>query len=186
MIYYIKTSNELYHYGMPRRSGRYPYGSGERPYQGDNDTVKRRASDMKTEDLRAYNTRRKEEDKYHQYQVKDRERELGLNKWRTASDISRKASDTANSMSRQFDEIYREEHRRQKANVDLSNMSDEELRRIVNRMDLERRYKDLMPVEISDGERKTQAAMNTIGSTLATAASVLGIVVGIKELLLRR
>lgn len=25
--------NELYHYGIPRRSGRYPYGSGDRPYQ---------------------------------------------------------------------------------------------------------------------------------------------------------
>lgn len=24
---------ELYHYGIKRRSGRYPYGSGERPYQ---------------------------------------------------------------------------------------------------------------------------------------------------------
>lgn len=27
--------NELYHYGIPRRSGRYPWGSGERPYQGE-------------------------------------------------------------------------------------------------------------------------------------------------------
>lgn len=27
--------NELYHFGMPRRSGRYPYGSGDRPYQGE-------------------------------------------------------------------------------------------------------------------------------------------------------
>lgn len=26
-------SNELYHYGMPRRSGRYPWGSGDNPYQ---------------------------------------------------------------------------------------------------------------------------------------------------------
>lgn len=26
--------NELYHYGMPRRSGRYKWGSGERPFQG--------------------------------------------------------------------------------------------------------------------------------------------------------
>lgn len=26
---------ELYHYGVPKRSGRYPYGSGERPYQGE-------------------------------------------------------------------------------------------------------------------------------------------------------
>lgn len=27
--------HELYHYGIKRRSGRYPYGSGERPYQGE-------------------------------------------------------------------------------------------------------------------------------------------------------
>ena len=26
-------SNELYHYGMPRRSGRFPWGSGDNPYQ---------------------------------------------------------------------------------------------------------------------------------------------------------
>lgn len=29
----FRHSSELYHYGMPRRSGRYPYGSGDRPYQ---------------------------------------------------------------------------------------------------------------------------------------------------------
>lgn len=29
----MRYSNELYHYGMPRRSGRYPWGSGDRPYQ---------------------------------------------------------------------------------------------------------------------------------------------------------
>lgn len=28
-------NNELYHYGMPRRSGRYPWGSGENPFQHD-------------------------------------------------------------------------------------------------------------------------------------------------------
>lgn len=26
-------SDEIYHYGIKRRSGRYPYGSGDRPYQ---------------------------------------------------------------------------------------------------------------------------------------------------------
>lgn len=29
--------DELYHYGTPRHSGRYPYGSGERPFQGEQD-----------------------------------------------------------------------------------------------------------------------------------------------------
>lgn len=33
-------SNELYHYGIKRRSGRYPYGSGERPFQGDKDPLR--------------------------------------------------------------------------------------------------------------------------------------------------
>lgn len=32
--------SELYHYGMPQRSGRYPYGSGERPYQGEEKSKK--------------------------------------------------------------------------------------------------------------------------------------------------
>ena len=30
-------NNELYHYGTPRHSGRYPWGSGENPYQRQQD-----------------------------------------------------------------------------------------------------------------------------------------------------
>ena len=32
-----EEANELYHYGTPRHSGRYPWGSGENPYQSDMD-----------------------------------------------------------------------------------------------------------------------------------------------------
>ena len=37
------TKNDIYlkHYGMPRRSGRYPYGSGEDPYQHTQDFLSR-------------------------------------------------------------------------------------------------------------------------------------------------
>lgn len=41
--------NELLHYGMPRRSGRYPYGSGDRPYQGE--SFKYRSIDNKLDRL---------------------------------------------------------------------------------------------------------------------------------------
>ena len=34
------NDNYLEHYGIPRRSGRYPWGSGSRPFQGDNPAVK--------------------------------------------------------------------------------------------------------------------------------------------------
>lgn len=33
MIVYVDESDELYHYGTPRHSGRYPWGSGKDPYQ---------------------------------------------------------------------------------------------------------------------------------------------------------
>lgn len=35
------TDNELYHYGTPRHSGRYPYGSGSRPFQGNPEMYKK-------------------------------------------------------------------------------------------------------------------------------------------------
>lgn len=37
----LLNTDELMHYGMPRRSGRYPYGSGENPFQHSNDFLGR-------------------------------------------------------------------------------------------------------------------------------------------------
>lgn len=34
-VYGPPGNEELYHYGIPKKSGRYPYGSGENPYQGE-------------------------------------------------------------------------------------------------------------------------------------------------------
>ena len=39
--------SELYHYGMPRRSGRYPYGSGDEPFQHNGPTLMARAQELK-------------------------------------------------------------------------------------------------------------------------------------------
>ena len=43
MSYYgcCSDKNVLEHYGMPRRSGRYPWGSGEDPYQHGRDFLSR-------------------------------------------------------------------------------------------------------------------------------------------------
>ena len=38
---YNPEYNELYHYGVKRRSGRYPWGSGEQPYQHSTDFLAR-------------------------------------------------------------------------------------------------------------------------------------------------
>lgn len=44
---YPVRPDEIYHFGIKRRSGRYPYGSGERPYQGED--VRRLKSQVKDE-----------------------------------------------------------------------------------------------------------------------------------------
>ena len=41
MNYVVDEMNELMHYGVPRRSGRYPWGSGENPYQRNADFLSR-------------------------------------------------------------------------------------------------------------------------------------------------
>lgn len=41
MYYVILDDDELMHYGMPRRSGRYPWGSGDNPYQHSGDFLSR-------------------------------------------------------------------------------------------------------------------------------------------------
>lgn len=53
---YPTRPTELYHYGIPRRSGRYPWGSGDRPYQGEDvsrlrSQLKREQQSKKTEEL---------------------------------------------------------------------------------------------------------------------------------------
>lgn len=67
--------NELYHYGIPRRSGRYPYGSGDRPYQSEGgrvntDTLRIRSLDRKIE--RAKHQNRKNIDRVSLERRRDR------------------------------------------------------------------------------------------------------------------
>lgn len=51
MLFQDKPSiDELMHYGMPRRSGRYPWGSGDNPYQHSGDFLSR-VEELKKEGL---------------------------------------------------------------------------------------------------------------------------------------
>ena len=50
MLAVLNDENVLEHYGMPRRSGRYPWGSGEEPYQHGSDFLSR-VNKMRKEDF---------------------------------------------------------------------------------------------------------------------------------------
>lgn len=71
--------------------------------------------------------------------------------------------------------------RRQK--LDLSKMSDQEMRSQINRALLEKQYNDMFaPVKVNKGREYVGKTLEAVGTTLAIGSSALGIALAIKEL----
>lgn len=143
------------------------------------------ASNLSTEELKAYNDRRAAVDQYKKYQKDDydqsvEERTKGL---RTAKSIVDNANNINKAIDRSVREYQEENRRARKAAMDLSKMSDDDLRKAINRMNLERQYRDLTPVEITRGERVASNILRTTGTVLTTSSSALDIALKIKELI---
>lgn len=70
-----------------------------------------------------------------------------------------------------------------KNSLDLSKMSDKELRDQINRAFLEKQYNDMFaPPTVSKGRENVSKVLEVAGSTLAVTSSALGIALAIKEL----
>ena len=120
------NNNYLEHYGIPRRSGRYPWGSGSRPFQGDSPAAK---SSGKTK-------------------TSGKSGKTGLFK-------------KGKTKTRSSEE-------------DLSEISSEELQKKINRIQLEKQYRDLTtkPKTVSKGRQILDSILESssknIGTQLAT------------------
>ena len=68
--------------------------------------------------------------------------------------------------------------------MDLSNMTDKEMREQINRALLERQYNDLFaePTKVSRGTEYVSKTLDVAGNALAVTASALGIALAIKQL----
>ena len=120
------NDNYLEHYGIPRRSGRYPWGSGSRPFQGDSPAAKS-SGKIKTS---------------------GKSGKTGLfKKGKTKTESSEE---------------------------DLSEISSEELQKKINRIQLEKQYRDLTtkPKTVSKGRQILNSILESssknIGTQLAT------------------
>lgn len=72
-----------------------------------------------------------------------------------------------------------------KEKLDLSNMTDQQLRERINRANLEKQYNDLFnqsAPQVSRGRVVTTDILETAGTVLAVGSSALGIALAIKEL----
>lgn len=120
------NDNYLEHYGIPRRSGRYPWGSGSRPFQGDSAAAKSSGSTKSS----------------------GKSGKTGLfKKGKTKTKSSEE---------------------------DISKISSEELQKKINRIQLEKQYRDLTtkPKTVSKGRQILNSILESssknIGTQLAT------------------
>ena len=100
---------------------------------------------------------------------------------------SKKAVDASSDMVRELKKIDNDTRpTAKKQKMDLSNMTDQQLRDRINRANLERQYNDLFgPNEapkVSRGRQCVSDILDAAGSVLAVGSSALAIALAIKEL----
>lgn len=99
---------------------------------------------------------------------------------------TKKVVDSSNDMVKELQSVERKTRpNSRKKKMDLSNMSDKELRDRINRANLEKQYTDLFGEEtarVSKGRQYASSVLETAGTVLAIGSSALGIALAIKEL----
>lgn len=101
---------------------------------------------------------------------------------------SRNALDAGDKLVKNMQDIERNTRPepKQKKRMDLSSMTDQELRERINRELMEKQYNDLFnkpdPVKVSKGRERVQNILTTAGVTIGVASSAVGLALAIKQL----
>ena len=114
-------------------------------------------------------------------------REANPSKWvREDTSRKRKLVDETRGLTRELqtaNEKDLKKKQQQRAQLDLSQMSDKELRDQINRALLEKQYNDVFnPPTVSKGRQFAGDLLENAGTVLAITSSALGIALAIKEL----
>ena len=162
---------------------------GVRRYQNEDGTLteagkKRYARDAREKEFNKYD---ESTGKYYKSSKKNGRTELEADANRYAKeDLARtkRLTDETAGLARNLKNANDQSIRNKpKTRMDLSNMSDQELRNQINRELLERQYNDVFnPVSVSKGREYTGKILDTAGVVLPIAGSALGIALQIKEL----
>lgn len=92
---------------------------------------------------------------------------------------ARNATNTLSQMSRKSANRKR---RRESSKIDVSHMSDNELRQYINRMNLESQYKSLKTANVASGREYLSEILDTVGDVAAVGASIALIMASIHAL----
>lgn len=108
-----------------------------------------------------------------------------IDKWvKDDLESGRRLANESNNLTRQLKEqADRSMRNRPKVKMDLSKMSDQEMRNQINRALLEKQYNDMFaPQKSNKGRQVASKILETAGTVLAVGSSALGIALAIKEI----
>ena len=111
--------------------------------------------------------------------------EADPNRWvKEDLERTRRLTDESSNLSNKLKSINDSSARNKKrVKMDLSNMTDKEMRDQINRAFLEKQYNDMFaPQKSSRGREHVGKILETAGSVLAVTSSALGIALAIKDL----
>lgn len=177
-------NDELYHYGAKGMKW------GRRRYQNPDGSLtdagkKRYARDAREKEFGKYD---ESQGVYYKQSKKNGRTDLSVDADRyVTEDMQRtkRLMDSTSHMTNQLRNVSDNSSRssKKRASVDLSHMSDKELRDEINRAMLERQYNDIFnPQKVSKGKERLGKALRVSGDVLAIGSSALGIALAIKEL----
>ena len=172
MVFYRSKKNDLCHDGVKRRSGRYPWGSGDRPYQSEERAKRKKAKDMSDQELQDAVKRKTLENTYNKLYPSPSELE-----------VVKKSVDSTRDLAKEAKKFVPEKPKGRER-MDLSNMTDQELRTKINREILEKQYSDLFgpPIKEPKGREFVRETLEIGGSVLAVASTALGIALAVQKL----
>ena len=167
-------SMTLAHYGIVGQKW------GVRRYQNEDGTLTNAGKKRYDRDVRENNAKKKE----NRIDVRNPDPK----RW-VKEDLQRtkRAVDSSSELLKKVSEIERSSApKATKKRMDLSKMTDQELRQAISREQLERQYNDMFgkteSVKISKGREFVKNTIETAGTVLALGSSALGIALAIKDL----